>query len=325
MTAQEKLDLIQTLEQKGRLRRKMLKKLDIAESTYYHWRKKYQEEGPDGLEPTVRVPKSVNRLTESEGQEVVNTARAFPELSARLLALKMTDEGSFSVSESTVFRILKRHGMVRPRPREERPAASTWSHKTSRPNEIWQIDGSQFWVPHWGFYKWIPVEDDFSRKVITWKLQPDETAGSISQVVEEAVEKVGVSKWPEERRPVLLSDNGPGFISNHLAKYLEQHKIRQIHGKPYHPQTQGKVERLNRRIKEEVNLLVYESPAELEKAIKETVERYNMTPHESLKNVSPIDVYEGRQEEILASRAAKKQWTLEQRRRANLALAINSN
>lgn len=85
------------------------------------------------------------------------------------------------------------------------------------------------------------------------------------------------------------------------------------------------MERLNRRIKEEVNLLVYESPAELEKAIKETVERYNMTPHESLKNVSPIDVYEGRQEEILASRATKKQWTLERRRRANLALAINSN
>lgn len=325
MTAQEKLDLIQTLEQKSRLRRKMLKKLGIAESTYYYWRKKYQEEGPNGLEPTVHVPKSVNRLTESEGQEVVNSARAYPELSARLLALKLTDEGSFSVSESTVFRILKRHGLVRPRPKEERPAAKSWSHKTSRPNEIWQIDGSQFWVPHWGFYKWIPVEDDFSRKVIAWKLQPDETAGSISQVVEEAVEKVGVSNWPTERRPVLLSDNGPGFISDHLAKYLEQHQIRQIHGQPYHPQTQGKVERLNRRIKEEVNLLVYESPGELEKAIKETVERYNMTPHESLKNVSPIDVYEGRQEEILASRAAKKQWTLEKRRRANLVLAINSN
>jgi hypothetical protein len=85
------------------------------------------------------------------------------------------------------------------------------------------------------------------------------------------------------------------------------------------------LEKLNRRIKEEVNLIGVSESGGIGKAIKETVEQYNRIPYESLKNVSPIDVYERRWEEILANRAAKKQWTLEQRRRANLMLTITSN
>ncbi|MDD5209498.1 MAG: integrase core domain-containing protein [Elusimicrobiales bacterium] len=63
-----------------------------------------------------------------------------------------------------------------------------------------------------------------------------------------------------------------------LAKYLGHHGIRHIFGKPYHPQTQGKVERLNRRIKEGVFLLVYCSSGELKAAITDGIERHNATP-----------------------------------------------
>jgi transposase InsO family protein len=262
-----------------------------------------------------------NRLTEAERKEVMSLAMDFPAKSARELAVWITDYRNFSVSESTVFRLLKKTGLIQPRPREERPAAREYTHKTARPNEMWQLDGTQFKVEGWGYYKWLPVLDDFSRRIIAHRLKDGETGENATDVVAEALENIGAENIPEDRKPVLLSDNGSAFTGKILGKFLRQQKVRQIHGRPMHPQTQGKVERLNRRIKEAVNLLVYQSPMDLEKALNEAVDAYNQTPHEALKNVSPIEMYEGRQDEILARRQAKKRWTIEKRKAANMALA----
>jgi transposase InsO family protein len=205
----------------------------------------------------------------------------------------------------------------------ELPAAKEWRHKTTRPNELRQIDATNFFVAGWGYYKLIPVLDDFSRKIIAWDLMPDESAGSISEAMERAVEAAGVKKL--DPKPVLLSDNGSGFSSDLLAKYLKEHGIRHIFGKPYHPQTQGKVERFNRRIKEGVCLLVYCGPDELRAALTEAIMRYNATPHEALKNVSPNDVYAGRQQEILKKREERKRWTLARRKIMNLEPSAKRN
>jgi len=79
-----------------------------------------------------------------------------------------------------------------------------------------------------------------------------------------------------------------------MADYLTHHGIEHIFGTPYHPQGRGKIERLNRRLKEKLCLVVYCSPDELKRAIDEAIQIYNQTPHESLENVSPNDVYHGR-------------------------------
>ena len=95
--------------------------------------------------------------------------------------------------------------------------------------------------------------------------------------------------------------------------------IRHIYGKPFHPQTQGKVERFNLTLKRRtMYLMVYCSPEELRQAVKKAVDEYNARPHESLGNVSPNDVYAGRKEEILQKRAEKKRLTLERRKMYNL-------
>ena len=184
-----------------------------------------------------------------------------------------------------------------------------------------KLDGTQFKVHGWGFYKWLPILDDFSRRIITHRLKDGETAENATDVVAEALEVIGAENLPDDRKPVLLSDNGSAFKSKILAKFCRDQKVRQIHGAVMHPQTQGKVERLNRRIKEVVNLLVYETPMALEAALNEAVKAYNEAPHEALKNVSPVEMYEGRQEEILARREAKKRWTIEMRKAANIPLA----
>ncbi|MCG2725643.1 MAG: hypothetical protein L6420_05200 [Elusimicrobia bacterium] len=54
----------------------------------------------------------------------------------------------------------------------ELPAVKEWKHKTSRPNEMWQIDGTNFFVANLGYYKLLPVLDDYSRKIVGWELAP---------------------------------------------------------------------------------------------------------------------------------------------------------
>jgi transposase InsO family protein len=114
-----------------------------------------------------------------------------------------------------------------------------------------------------------------------------------------------------------LTDNGSAFKGWVLGDYLENLGIRHIFGKPYHPQTQGKVERFNRTIKDHIYVYTFNSPDELQKAIEEAVEWYNNRPHEALQNVSPNDVYAGRKEQILEARAAKKKLTIERRKAYN--------
>ena len=77
--------------------------------------------------------------------------------------------------------------------------------------------------------------------------------------------------------PRLLSDHGPGFLAEVFSNYLAAHGIKHIFGKPYHPQTRGKIERFHRRIKEKVCLLVYYAPEELNRALGEAITTYNHT------------------------------------------------
>jgi len=261
-----------------------------------------------------------NRLLDGEEEIILREARENPQLTSRLIAVKLTDEGVFSVSKATIYRVLKRHGLIVPRPPEEYPAAREWRHRTHRPNEIWQSDGTTLFIFGWGYYKLILVLDDYSRKILSWTLQPSETAGAISEAVEGAVERTGMDQVSEDQKPSLLTDNGSGFTSNLLADYLKVHGIKHIFGKPYHPQTQGKVERVNRTFKEQLCLVIYTSPQELEEAIRGVAERYNATPHGAHRNVSPNDVYDGRKEKILERRKAKKEWTLARIKIVNLEL-----
>jgi len=319
MDAQGREGLIKTIEQQPGKRQEMLKSLGIPSATYYQWRKMYKKNGIDGLTKSPTAAKRVwNRLTPQERELVLSIARKHPELSARLLAIKITDEEQFSVSEPTVFRILKDAGLINPRPLPELPAAKEWRHKTTKVDEIWQCDGTKLFVVGWGYYNLLPVEDDYSRKILSYPLSPEESGFSLSDSVEKARETAKSLGHDLNQPPKLYSDNGGGFVSGVLNDYLEGHGIEHIYGTPYHPQGRGKIERFNRTIKHKLCLVVYCSPDELQEAINKAVEAYNNTPHEAHTNVSPNDVYAGRKEEILARRREKKRLTLEHRKKYNL-------
>jgi len=281
MDENQREDLIKMVEKRERHRANVLDDLGIPRSTYYKWRKSYDEDGISGLAKSKPKTRRVwNKLTSDERAIVLKIARLHPELSPRLLAVKITDEEGFYVSESTVYRILKEAGLISPKPLPEMPAAKEWRHKTARPDELWQTDTTNLFIVGWGYYKLGPVLDDFSRKILGYDLKPDETAFSLTDCIEIAIEKAKEEGHlvDKDNMPKLYTDNGSGFVSTVMAGYLASHGIRHIFGTPYHPQGRGKIERFNRRIKERLYLVVYCSPSELKRAIDEAIAIYNKTP-----------------------------------------------
>jgi RNA-directed DNA polymerase len=237
-----------------------------------------------------------------------------PDRSSRELACWCTDEAGFSVSESTVYRVLKRHGLVREVKVVGFPAGKEYRDKPRRVNEQWQSDASYFFVVGWGWYYLISVLDDYSRYILAWDLKSDMTCQSISEVIQQAVEWTGLEAVPVEDRTRLLTDRGPGYLARPLEEYLRALSIRHIYCSPHHPQTQGKIERFHETLKSRLNLLIYTSLESLRASMAEFIEFYNHRRyHEGIGNVTPADVYFGRREGILKRREVIRRETMRAR------------
>ena len=160
--------------------------------------------------------------------------------------------------------------------------------------------------------------DDYSRFVLAWKLQTDMTADSLIEVVQLAVDATGMTEVPVEDRTRLLSDNGSGYVSRAFRDYLHLVGIHHILASPFHPQTNGKLERYHQSIKQEVNQLPYEMPADLAQAIAEFVDCYNYHRYyKALGNITPNDVLRGTRDSILAKRKEVQTQTLRRRQLHN--------
>jgi len=295
-----------------------LQEVGVARSTYYRWRR---GERPRESQSGLPAP-AWNALRPVERESVRAVALDRPELSARELAFWLCDGAEFSISESTVRRILKAEGLLPDRPLEQMPAAKEFRHKTKRPNEMWQTDATQFFIPGWGHYWLVSVLDDFSRRILAWELGTDVQAPSLVGVVQQALERTGLHQAPRicdrQRagdRPRLLTDNGSGYLSRAMADFLQAQEMRHIKTRSHHPQTNGKIERWHRTMKDVVTLVIHVSPDQLREAIGRFVDYYNRERyHEALKNVTPDDVYFGRREGILARRRELRIRTLAARR-----------
>jgi putative transposase len=321
MSAMSKLTVLRAVEGSHLSVTAALQRLDFSPSTYYRWRRQFRSQGFAGLADAPPNPGRIwNRLLPGERAKVLEVALLYPEWSPREVSVHVMEHADFTVSESTVYRLLKREGMVKPRETKGFPAGPEYRVKTRGPNEMWHTDATHLLAKDWGWYYKISVMDDYSRKILAWGLKDSMDAHAFSSVVEEAFEKTGMREVPLDCRPRLLSDRGPALISHAFGSYLEAKGLGHILASPYHPQTNGKIERYHRACKEQVKLVVWESPEEIEREIGRFVDYYNgHRYHEALGNVTPDDVYYGRREEILARRARLKRRTIERRRRMNRA------
>jgi transposase InsO family protein len=321
--ASEKQEIIRLVEQSTLPVRRTLAQLGIPKSTFYLWYERYLAGGIDALED--RKPSSRrtwNKIPQTIEDDIIDLAKKEPDLSPRELAVTFTDQKRYFVSESSVYRLLKAHDLITSPAFILLRAADQFANPTTAPNQLWQTDFTYLKVIGWGWFYLSTVLDDFSRYILAWKLCTTMTATDVSDTLQMALKASGLTRANVRHRPRLLSDNGPSYLSADLGKWLEQNGMAHSRGRPYHPMTQGKIERWHRSMKNQILLENYYLPGELEARIADFVAYYNTRRyHESLDNVTPDAVYFGRAQTILNRRQTIKRETLEHRRRLHTQAA----
>jgi transposase InsO family protein len=316
LSASEKEEIIRLVDRSDLGVNKTLKELGIHKSTFYNWYSAYQTKGTAGLSPVPKSRQQWNTIPQEQRQVVVEVALDHPAFSPRELAVKITDEQQIFISESSVYRILKAQGLITTPQHILLSAAKEFKQKTCFVHEMWQTDFTYFKVVGWGWYYLSTILDDYSRFIVHWELCKTMAAEDVERCIGEAMTKAHLGA---EQRPRLLSDNGSCYIAQELKYYLKRVGVKHIRGRAQHPQTQGKIERYHRSMKNVVKLDHYYCPEELTAALSQFVHYYNHERyHESLDNVTPADVYFGKREQILKRREKIKQQTLKQRRRRHL-------
>jgi RNA-directed DNA polymerase len=312
----EKREIIHIVEHSALSVKKTLEELQVPRSTFYRWYKQYLEAGEEGLVDHRPNPRQVwNRIPQEVRQEVVGLALEHPDRSPRQIAWLFTDQKGYFISESSTYRILKGFDLVESPAFQVMSAADHFPHPTTRIHELWQTDFTYFKIQRWGWYYLSTVLDDFSRYILAWKLTPTMSATDVQDTLLMALAATGLDHVLVQHRPRLLSDNGSCYVSGELRAFLQQHHMEHTRSAPYHPMTQGKIERYHRSMKNIVNLQNYYLPTQLEIEIASFVHYYNhQRYHESLNNLTPADVYFGRAKEVLTKRDRIKRQTLQQRR-----------
>lgn len=269
----------------------------VDPSTLHRWVKRYKTGGAEALSPRSRRPKSSPRQTPVEVEEALVLMRKQLgeeglDAGAETLHYHLSRQFDVVPSVSTIWRILRRRGFVSPQP-TKRPRSSYCSFAAELPNQMWQSD-----MTHWRLSNGTDVEiitylDDCSRLVV----------GCDAVVVAKATDVVtffhkAASAWGYPAS--VLTDNGAIYTAKYrsgktvMEAVLESLGIVFKHGKPYHPQTQGKVERFQQSLK---GWLSKQIPAknlvELQGQLNAFIRYYNeVRPHRSIGKVPPRTVFD---------------------------------
>ena len=217
-SASEKFEIIELVEQSSLSIPRTLAPIGIPRSTFYDWYSRYQEGGIEALEDGKPRPRRIwNKIPDKIETAIVNLALEEPDLSPRELAVNFTDtKGSF-VSEATVYRLLKDHGLITSPAFILMKAADRFANPTTAPNQLWQTDFTYLKVIGWGWLYLSTVLDDFSRYILAWKLCTTMSATDVSDTLQVALQGSGLNQVKVLHRPRLLSDNGPSYVSSELG------------------------------------------------------------------------------------------------------------
>jgi transposase InsO family protein len=264
----------------------------ISRQTFYQWRRRYLEEGLDGLEPRSRAPlSSPNRIGSAIEEKIVALRKELTErgLDAGPATIQwhLGRQGCRAVpSEATIWRILVRQGFVVPEPRK-RPKSSCRRFEASAPNELWQADYID-WVTATGQVRVVSFLDDHSRIALRVKAVPEATTDASWDAFCDASAAWGVPLGQ-------LTDNGLCFSGRlHGCEVRFETELRAIGVVPktsrgQHPQTCGKVERFQQTLKKWLRRQPLPAGlAELQAQIDSFVDYYNhQRPHRGIGRVTP--------------------------------------
>jgi transposase len=261
---------------------------EVTRKTGRKWIKRAEATGIDKLAELSRAPKNVHRKTETPKEEALLELRAkFPEWGARKLVVLLERDQHIKLPARTADHILERHGLTKARPNTQELVR----FERDTCGALLQMDFKG--LPQSAPYHLLSVLDDHARFCFAFEPVADKTAMSIKAVLWELFGEHGM---PES----MLMDNGDcwGSVNSRFPTsfcvWLMLLGIKPIHGRPYHPQTQGKVERFHGTAKVEIGPNIVQPSIDLIKPIcKDFVNRYNwVRPHDSLGGATPGSLYQ---------------------------------
>jgi len=257
--------------------RRTLEKIGIPCATFYRWYELYQAGGPEALDDRPPKPDRVwNRILDDVRERITRLALDQPTLSPREWAVRFTDTEGYFVSEASVYRLLKAHDLIASPVFIVMKAADEFKDKTTAPNQLWQ-DGLHLSQGH-RLGMVLPVDGPRRLLPLCHRLEAvhrHEGSADVTATLKMALDAAGLDKAKVLHRPRLLSDNGSSYFSDDLAKWLERHNMAHVRGAPYHPMTQGKIERWHQTLKNRILLENYYLPGDLEAQIEAFVADYN--------------------------------------------------
>lgn len=309
---EEKLDIIQLARYSGLGFEKTLNLFGTKPHRVWRWIRNIEQKGFAGLIDEPPIPKSSpNKHLDEEESLVIEKANSYTHLNHRKLAHQIFRDEDVFVSESLVYRILKRHNLIRPKPILKIEPKDHWKNPPQAPNEIWHIDIS--YIPcglndkgKMVFWYLVVVLDGCSRFVLAWGLFPDMTKERCFEVVDQAL---FLAQLPPDKRPKLLSDNGKQFRARKAREFFKELlNINQIFTMSHHPETNGKLERLFESAKyEALYRNDYSSAEEAKRILLEFFDYYNNRRlHQSLGYQTPQEVYYGLNQNYSQRRRAAK-------------------
>lgn len=287
-------EFVQLAMQEGANVRELCRRFAISPKTGYKWLKRWQVSAKQqALQDRSRRPlHSPARSAQSVEQAVVHIRQQHPTWGGRKIARILQDRGLGAVAASTVTHILHRHGLIG---EQASQAAQPWQRLVHEaPNALWQIDFKGHFKTLAGMCHALTLLDDHSRFNLLVKALPRNDTGHVQPALTEVFERYGL--------PVRINaDNGAPWGSpsaggdslSELAIWLIRLGIRVSFSRPYHPQTNGKLERLHRTLEAEVLAgRHYADHAQVQRAFDTWRNTYNcLRPHEALQLDCPVEHY----------------------------------
>jgi transposase InsO family protein len=273
--------------------RELCRRYGISSATAYLWLGRYGSEGLAGLGDRSRRPlNSPNRTPEEMEGRVLAIRRAHPAWGARKIHRVLQDQGAERLPAlSTITAIVRRHGLLNGPRTGERRAFQRFEHAS--PNDLWQMDFKGHFALGRGRCHPLTVLDDHSRYALEIGACANEQGLTVQARLERVFDRYGLP-WR------ILADNGSpwgtssaGGRHTRLTIWLLDLGVRVLHGRPYHPQTQGKDERFHRTLKAEVlDGRVFADLPHAQAAFDAWREVYNtMRPHQALDMATPATRY----------------------------------
>lgn len=303
------LQFIETVSNKSMYNKKqLLRLLALPKSRYYDWiRRQGRPNQHNGLMP------KTHWLLEEEQQAIVNYCRDKIDMGYRRLTYQMLDENIAAVSPSSTYRVLKSAGLLN-RWNTKESAKGQGFKQPLQVHDHWHVDISYLTILGNTFFL-ISVLDGASRYIVHHEVRTHMSEYDVQVTIERAKEKFA------DARPRIISDNGGQFISKEFKKYIHHSDYTHVRTSVSYPQSNGKLERFHRTIKqEEVRRKSYVSLEDARRSISEYVSCYNTERlHSAIYYLTPEDVLRDRIKKRLRERQFKLDRAREMRIKRNAA------